>query len=155
VCSSDLGDTVFVNRERRTYLAFGATGLTGRFDFADSNLTLGEALGQAGGLIDDRAEPAEVFLYREVDRKTLAKLGIDVSHFSGEMVPTVFRANLRDPAMFFATQEFKMQDKDIIYISNAASVELSKVLDVINGVSNTTANVPRNALTTKRSIKNL
>jgi polysaccharide export outer membrane protein len=149
------GDTVFVNRERRTYLAFGATGLTGRFDFADSNLTLGEALGQAGGLIDDRAEPAEVFLYREVDRKTLTKLGVDVSHFSGEMVPTVFRANLRDPAMFFATQEFKMQDKDIIYISNAASVELSKVLEVINGVSNTTANVPRNALTTKRSIKNL
>ena len=43
------GDTIFVNRERRTYLAFGATGLSGRFDFEEADLNLGEALGKAGG----------------------------------------------------------------------------------------------------------
>ncbi|MGV3550897.1 polysaccharide biosynthesis/export family protein [Rhizobium sp.] len=149
------GDTVFINRERRTYMAFGATGLSGRFDFQDSNLTLGEALGQAGGLLDSRADPSEVFLYREVEKESLAALGIDVSRFAGSAVPTIFRANLRDPAIFFATQKFKMKDKDIIYISNADSVELAKVLGLINGVSDTSANVPANALTTRNSIRRL
>jgi len=149
------GDTVFVNRERRTYIAFGATGLSGRFDFQDSNLTLSEALGQAGGLLDSRADPSQVFLYRTVDKASLADLGIDVSGFVGDTVPTIFRANLRDPAIFFAAQEFKMKDKDVIYISNADAVELVKVLSVINGVSDTTANVPANALTTRNSIRRL
>lgn len=149
------GDTVFVNRERRTYIAFGATGLSGRYDFQDSNLTMGEALGQAGGLLDSRADPSEVFLYRQVEKQSLADIGVDVTHFSGSVVPTIFRANLRDPAIFFAAQEFKMKDKDIIYISNAESVELVKVLNLINSVSDTTANVPSNALTTRNSIRRL
>lgn len=149
------GDTVFVNRERRTYLVFGATEQAGRIDFEDSNLTLGEAIAKTGGLLDGRADPAQVFLYREVPRETLVKMGVDVSHFSGEIVPTIFRANLRDPAMFFAIQQFKMKDKDIIYVSNADAVELTKFLSLVNDVSDTSANVPGNALTTKNSIRRL
>lgn len=149
------GDTIFVSRERRTYLALGATGLSGRFDFEDSNLTLGEAIGKAGGLLDGRADPSQVFLYRKVDRRTLQKLGINVSRFASEDVPTIFRIDLRDPAMLFATQEFRMKDKDTIYISNAGSVELAKVLNLINGVSDTSANVPQNMVTTRNSARRL
>ncbi|WP_246660086.1 polysaccharide biosynthesis/export family protein [Rhizobium sp. FKL33] len=149
------GDVVYVNRERRTYLAFGASGLNGRIDFEDSNLTLGEAVAKAGGLLDDRADPSQVFLYREVDRKTLQETGVDVSRFSGDLIPTVFRANLRDPGTFFAVQQFKMKDKDIIYVSNSNATEISKFLSFVNGVSNTTANVPANALTTRNSIRRL
>lgn len=149
------GDTVYVERERRTYLVFGATEQAGRVDFADSNLTLGEAIAQTGGLLDDRADPAQVFLYREVPRDDLAKMGVDVSRFSGSIIPTVFRANLRDPAMFFAIQQFKMKDKDIIYVSNADAVELTKFLSLVNNVSDTTAIVPQNALTTRHSVKRL
>jgi polysaccharide export outer membrane protein len=149
------GDVVYVNRERRTYLAFGASGLNGRIDFEDSNLTLGEAVAKAGGLLDDRADPSQVFLYREVDRKTLQETGVDVSRFSGDTIPTVFRANLRDPSIFFAVQQFKMKDKDIIYVSNSNATEINKFLSFVNGVSNTTANVPANALTTRNAIRRL
>jgi polysaccharide export outer membrane protein len=149
------GDTVYVNRERRTYLVFGATEQAGRIDFDDSNLTLGEAIAKTGGLLDGRADPAQVFLYREVPRDTLASMGVNVSHFAGSVIPTVFRANLRDPAIFFAIQQFKMKDKDVIYVSNADAVELTKFLAIINDVSNTTANVPANALTTKHSVQRL
>jgi polysaccharide export outer membrane protein len=149
------GDTIYVNRERRTYLAFGATGLTGRFDFADSNLTLGEALGQSGGLVDNRADPSQVFLYRLVDRASLVKAGVDVSKFGGEVIPTVFRADMRDPTIFFAVQQFKMKDKDVIYVSNADSVELSKALSIINDVSDTAANVPANSVTTRNAFRRL
>lgn len=149
------GDTIYVNRERRTYLAFGASGLNGRIDFEDSNLTLGEALAKAGGLLDNRADPSQVFLYREVDRDMLAHAGIDVSKLAGDRIPTVFHANMRDPAIFFAAQKFRMQDKDVIYVSNASTVELAKFLSLVNGVSDTTANVPANAVTTKRSVRQL
>ena len=149
------GDTLYVNRERRTYLAFGASGLNGRIDFEDSNLTLGEALAKAGGLLDNRADPAQVFLYREVDRDMLTKAGVDVSKIAGDTVPTVFHANMRDPTIFFAAQKFRMQDKDVIYVSNAGAAELGKFLSLINGVSSTTAAVPANAVTTSKAITKL
>jgi polysaccharide export outer membrane protein len=149
------GDTIFVNRERRTYLVFGATELAGRVDFEDSNLTFGEAIAKTGGLLDGRADPAQVFLYREVPRETLVQMGVDVSHLPGQIIPTVFRANMRDPAMFFALQQFKMKDKDIIYVSNADAVEVSKFLGLVNDVSNTSANVPSNALTTRNTVRRL
>jgi len=149
------GDTIFVNRERRTYLLFGASQQAGRVDFNDSNLTMGEAIAKGGGLLDERADPSQVFLYREVERKSLIEAGVDVSKFSGDIIPTVFKADLRDPAIFFAIQQFKMKDKDIIYISNANSVELTKFLSILNDVSDTTANIPSNALTTKNAIKRL
>jgi polysaccharide export outer membrane protein len=135
------GDTIYVNRERRTFLAFGASGLNGRFDFEEADLSLGEAIGKAGGLLDNRADPAQVFLYRVVDRRTLEKAGVEVSKFPTHEVPVIFRANLRDPASFFAVQRFGMKDKDIIYISNSATTELLKVLNVIDAISATYSGV--------------
>ena len=135
------GDTVLVNRERRTYIAFGASGLNGRFDFQETNLTLGEALGQAGGLLDDRADPGQVILYRAVEKKTLQHLGVDVSNFMSATVPVIFRANLRDPASFFAIQKFAMQDKDILYVSNSDSVEILKVFGFVESVTGSSSGI--------------
>lgn len=149
------GDTIYVDRERRTFLAFGATGLNGRIDFEEAGLTLGEAMAKAGGLLDSRADPAQVFLYRTVDRHTLHKMGVDVTKFTSSAVPTVFRANMRDPAALFAIQKFPMQDKDALYVSNSDSTELSKLLNIINEITGTTANTAENALSTRDSLRDL
>jgi polysaccharide biosynthesis/export protein len=148
-------DTIYVERERRTFLAFGATGASGQYNFEEANLTLGQALAKAGGLLDARADPSQVFLYREVPRKTLEEVGVDVSRFSGEMVPTVFKANLRDPSMLFAVQKFKMRDNDTIYITNSDSVEITKFLNFVNGISDTHSNVTSDILTTRNAVKSL
>ena len=71
------GDTVYVFREPRRFVALGAvgvavgvgassalTGLSSLFTFDQDRLTLAEAVGKAGGLLDFRANPAQVFLYR-------------------------------------------------------------------------------------------
>lgn len=147
------GDTVYVNRERRTFLAFGASGASGRVDFDDSDLTLGEALGKAGGLLDNRADPSQVFVYRTESRDLVKKFGVDLSKMSGNEIPVIYKANLRDPAAFFASQKFAMRDKDILYISNAKSVELTKLLSIINEVSTTTSGVPVDALAAKKAIR--
>ncbi|CDN53517.1 Capsule polysaccharide export outer membrane protein CtrA [Neorhizobium galegae bv. officinalis bv. officinalis str. HAMBI 1141] len=135
------GDTIFVDRNRRTFLAFGLTGESGRFDFDDSNLSLGEALAKAGGLLDDKAEPQSVLLYRLVERDLLRNIGLDVSRFRARDVPVIFRANLRDPAAFFAVQQFPMQDKDVLYVSTADAVELVKFLSILNSVTASTRDI--------------
>jgi polysaccharide export outer membrane protein len=111
-------DTIVVDREHRTFVAFGASGENGRYDFDDAKLTLSDAIAKAGGIKDNQADPAQVLLYRLVDRETLRKMNIDTSRFHDETVPVIFRANMRDPAGYFTTQKFAMRDKDILYISN-------------------------------------
>ncbi|WP_244617861.1 polysaccharide biosynthesis/export family protein [Rhizobium sp. RU35A] len=135
------GDTVIVRRERRTYLAFGVTGQSGSIDFQDSDLMLGDALAKAGGLLDDKAEPTGVFLYRLVSRDFLTGLGVDTKRFHSDQVPVIFRANLRDPAGFFAIQKFPMQNKDVLYVSTSDGVELTKFLTILNSATSSVNNV--------------
>lgn len=139
------GDTIIVNRDRRTFLAFGVTGESGRYDFEDSDLMLGEALAKAGGLLDDKADPRSVLLYRKVDKDFLRKIGVDTTRFVSNEVPVIFRANLRDPSGFFAAQKFPMQNKDVIYVSTADAVEFMKFLTIVNSVTSSVNNVRNTA----------
>ena len=135
------GDTIYVNRDRRTYGIFGAANTNGRINFEEADLTLAEALAQGGGLLDSRAEPEQVFLYRQVSRKTLESMGVDISQHPEEMIPVIFKANLRDPDTFFALQKFKMQDKDVIYVANSAAAEFQKFLTLLNGVTSSASSI--------------
>lgn len=128
-------DTVYVNRERRTYLAFGASGLNGSIDFDDADLTLADGVGKAGGLLDSRADPGQVFLYRLVDPAVLAKMGFPVTAKAGVGFPVIFRTNLRDPSGLFIANQFEMQNHDILYVSNSDSIEVVKFLGVVNSVT--------------------
>lgn len=144
------GDTLIVNRERRTFLAFGVTGESGRYDFDDSDLTLGDALAKAGGLLDDKAEPQSVLVYRIVDKDFLNKIGVNTHGFTSKEVPVIFRANLRDPSGFFMAQKFPMQNKDVIYVSTSPSVEFLKFLTIVNSATSSASNIAD----TRRSIRN-
>jgi len=148
------GDTVLIERERRTFVAFGASGFNGRFDFEETSLSLSEGLGKAGGLLDSRADAEQVMLYRIAPKALLTKLGVDVSRFPGDMAPVIFRANLKDPSAMFALQKFPMQDKDIIYISNSNSVEITKFLNLVNTVTSTVSGVSGDAINTRDAIRN-
>jgi polysaccharide export outer membrane protein len=145
-------DTVLANRDRRTFLAFGASGLNGRIDFEDSNLTLAEAVGKAGGLLDARADPGEVFLYRRVPAHVLAAMGTPVSVKDGGEFPVIIRANMRDPSTFFLAQQLPMKDKDILYVSNADSVELLKVLNIISSATSGVAGPAADAVTVHNAL---
>lgn len=149
------GDTVYVYREQRSFLAFGASGQSGQFNFQDETTSMAEGVAQAGGLLDTRADPSQVYLYRDESRAKLVKMGVDVSRFPStrERIPTIYRADFRDPASFFVAKHFALRDKDVVYVSNAASVELFKFLDIVNGVSTTVAGVPNQALITRDAIR--
>ncbi len=46
-------------------------------------------------------------------------------------IPVIYKVNMRDPETYFAIQQFAMQDKDIIYIANAPTVQLNKFLQLL------------------------
>jgi polysaccharide biosynthesis/export protein len=139
-------DTIYLFSEPQTFLAFGATGgggggsVTGnqsQVSFGAWQISLAEAIAKAGGLADNLANPAAVFLYRGETRKVAEKLGVDVSRFEGPIVPIIYNLNMRDPAGFFLAQSFRMRNKDVIYVANTTSVQVSKFLTYLTQISGT------------------
>jgi polysaccharide export outer membrane protein len=133
------GDTIYLYREPQTFLAFGAvvpaaggsvvqTGGQGQFTFDAWRISLAEGIGKAGGLNDGFAEPAAVFLYRGEIREVAERLGIDCSRFPGPIIPVIYNVNLRNPEGYFLATKFPMRNKDVLYVANATSVEISKAL---------------------------
>ncbi len=159
------GDLIFIYRDQRRYVAVGAIGASGggasiagnntlvgavgQFSFDQEHLSLNEAIAKAGGILDGRADPTQVFLYRIEPRETLERMGVDMSKFlpNQKMIPTIYRANFRDPSSFFYTQRFPMRHKDVIYVGNANSVEHEKLFGYLNDLTGTMAGVATNLAT--------
>jgi len=121
-------------------LAFGAFGVLGgvgrqgQIPFEAWRLSLAEAMAKAGGVNDVQGDPAAVFLYRGEMREVAERLGIDCSKFSGPIIPVIYNLNLRDPAGFFLAANFEVRNKDVIFIANATSVEVTKFLTFLRTI---------------------
>jgi polysaccharide export outer membrane protein len=124
-------DTIYVYKEPQTFLAFGAAGKQGQYPFDAWRLSLAEALAKAGGLLDDRAEPGWVFLYRAERQQLVQELCSDCAVSEGPYVPVIYEIDLRDPSSMFLATHFPMRNKDVIYISNARTVESTKFLTYV------------------------
>eukprot|EP01037_Dinobryon_pediforme_P019513 gene19513-19942_t len=151
------GDTIYVFQQQRAFNAFGASGTSGQFKFEQEHLLLSDAVGKAGGLLDNRADPGMVLLYRLEHRKLLEKMHVDLSGFPPQMetIPTIYRANFRDPASFFIAKSFYMQDRDVIYVTNADQVELNKFLGLATSVPDAISTITSDAVTTRNAIRQL
>lgn len=138
------GDVVTLLAKPLSFTALGALGKNQQISFSAKGMNLGEALGASGGLLDRRANPKGVFVFRYQPlallphgerEKWLAK-GYDISMD----VPTVYRMNLLDANSLFWLQKFPMKDKDIVYVANAPLAEMQKFLQfvfspVVSGVN--------------------
>jgi len=147
-------DIIYVYREPQTYLTFGALGNQQQIPFGAWRITLAEAVAKAGGLRDDAADPASVFLYRGETRDVAEAMGIDCSKFQGPIIPVIYNINLRNPASYFLATTLEMRNKDVIYVSNAVSVEASKFLSYIRQI-NATVNDPITNAINAYTLRNL
>lgn len=153
------GDLIYVYKDQRKYVVAGALGATsgaasigtnnslvgavGLFAFDQERLSLNEAIAKAGGLQDDRADPAQVFIFRMERRQTLERMGVDLVRFppKQELIPAAYRANFRDPSSFLFAQRFPMRNKDAIYVGNADANEFTKFLTYVRTVTSTMSGV--------------
>lgn len=142
-------DVIYLFNQPQTFVSIGAVGSVsgatvggqGLYKFDAWRLSLAEAVGRQGGLNDSLAEPSWVFLYRGETRDVAARLGVDCSRFTGPIIPIIYNINLRDPSSYFLAQNFEMRNKDVVYTSNAASVETTKFLIFLRTIM-ATANDP-------------
>jgi polysaccharide export outer membrane protein len=141
------GDIIYLYTEPQTFLAFGATGNTAvvgtgtiaggvqaQFKFDAWRISLAEAVAKAGGANDSLAEPAAVFLYRGEPRDVAQRLGIDCSKFAGPIIPVIYNVNFRDPGGFFLARAFEIRNKDVLYVSNAQVVQVTKFLTYLRTI---------------------
>lgn len=128
-------DEIHLERRAKTFTAFGAVLDTGTHEFAASNLSVLEAVGRVSGLNDLRSDPQGIFLMRFEPASTAYRLvGQENPGDPRHVVPTVYRLDLQDPNHYFFAQVIGLRDKDVLYVANASSVELSKVLSIFNQV---------------------
>ena len=141
------GDTIYLYKEPQTYLAFGATGQQGQFQFTAGSqssswrMTLAEAVAAASGLLDLQADPGSVFLYRREPRELAERLGVDCSKMDGPTVPVVYAVSFADPAGYFLATKVQMHNKDVIFAANAQSVEIQKFTTFLNAMISVPNNV--------------
>ena len=58
-------------------------------------------------------------------------------------MPVVYRIDLKNPSSFFVMQSFAINNKDVLFISNAPSAELQKFLNMVFSVVYPVMNVVR------------
>ncbi|HUB63753.1 MAG TPA: polysaccharide biosynthesis/export family protein [Methylocella sp.] len=137
------GDRIYVYQEQQKFIAFGAVGVnTAGFAQTEINfdawrVNLAEAVAKAGGLADFQADPGAVFLYRQEPREVAQLLGADMAKFNGPLVPVIFWIDFRDPGGYFLATRMQMRNDDIIFMANAHSYEVSKVLNFASLVATT------------------
>jgi polysaccharide export outer membrane protein len=117
-------DQIELVKRPRSFTVFGAAGRVSQVSFDTGGVTLAEALARVQGPSDATADPAAVFIFRyddTIDPASAAK-------------PIIYRLNLLEPASYFLAQRVAMQDKDVIYIANAAANQPSKLISIINQI---------------------
>src|ERR1700760_2473853 len=147
-------DTIYLYREPQTFLTFGAVGAQQQIPFGAWRLSLAEAISKSGGLVDIQADPASVFLYRGEAREVAEAMGIDCRPYEGPVIPVIYTINMRDPAGYFLASSFEMRNKDILYVSNAFSVESTKFMTYITTFNNT-IQAPITTVTSAYGLRNI
>lgn len=125
------GDVVTALHAPLSLTVLGATGKNEELNFEVQGISLVQALARAGGIQDNRADKQGVFLFRFEDADVAKALGLSQAAGTDGKVPVVYRLDMSDPAVFFHAQNFRMQDKDVLYVSNASAAELQKFLNVL------------------------
>lgn len=133
------GDVVALMNTPYSFTGLGAVGNNQQMRFSSKGITLAEAIGKMGGLIDNRSDPRGVFIFRHIPFNQLdykdQVLWRKKGYSEGTDIPTVFQVNLLEPQSMFLLQRFPIQDKDIVYVSNAPLSEFQKFLRMIFSIT--------------------
>jgi polysaccharide export outer membrane protein len=127
------GDQLFVSDNTPSFTALGAFKSVGEFPFEPGKMTLAKALARAGGLLDDRADSRNFYLFRNQNVYSQAAATAGKTTAAPAVVsvkPVIYRVNLKDVSNFVLMQRFQMQDGDTLFASNAGMVDAAKLLTV-------------------------
>ena len=138
------GDVLTALYQPWTISILGATGRNQDLPFEARGISLAQALARTGGLNDNRADPGGVFVFRFEEAKLVnpSLITLPIIPPSGK-VPVVYQVDFEDPGSFLVTQNFMMQDKDVMYVANMPSAEVEKFMRMVGMVLTPTLNLGR------------
>ncbi len=125
------GDVVTALFQPFSFIALGATGKNEEINFETQGISLSQALARAGGLMDQRSNPKAVFIFRFEQSNALEWPRQPVRATPEGLVPVVYRIDLTHPSSFFVMQSFPIENRDVLYVSNAPANELQKFLNLL------------------------
>jgi polysaccharide biosynthesis/export protein len=134
------GDVVTALYQTNSFTALGATGKNEEVPFEAQGISLAQALARSGGLQDSRSDARGVFIFR-FEPKPALKWATEPATTADDLVPVVYRIDLKNPNSFFVMQGFAINNKDLLYVSNAPAAELQKFLNVVFSVAYPLLNV--------------
>ena len=151
-------DVVYLSHEPKVFVVLGQTTSPGsvgginsrRFIFDNDNVSLTEAVSKSGGLNPDRADASAVFIIRSEPRALLAKMGVDVSHYTKDLVPTIYVANWTRADAFFISNNFFMRDKDVIYVTEHPDSDFGKLSLAVRGLTTPLSDIGSASVLTTR-----
>ncbi|WP_448953487.1 polysaccharide biosynthesis/export family protein [Labrys neptuniae] len=143
------GDQVILGGTAPSFTAIGAFKSAGEFNFEPGQLTLSQAISRAGGLLDDRADARNVYLFRKRAYYWTTKNCVMVrpSPYGAGTTPprtncpqnmasppparsVIFRINMKDPSNLLMLQQVQMEPGDMLFASNAGMVDFAKLFTV-------------------------
>jgi polysaccharide export outer membrane protein len=128
------GDVVAALFQPQSFSVLGAAGKNEEISFEAQGISLAQALARSGGLNDSRADARGVFVFRFEDAKIIDPKG-QLPKSADGTVPVVYQIDLRDPASLFVTQNFPVQNRDVIYVANSPEAEFNKFLRLVVSVA--------------------
>ena len=130
-------DEIVVRPNARMFTVLGAVVKAGNVDMPKHTISLLEAMGMVGGLNDARANKTGVYVFRMGDLQN-----------NPTARARVFRLDLYQPVSIFIAQQFPVQPKDVVYITNAPLYEYDKILTSIYRTFSIVGVLRGNVLTT-------
>ena len=129
-------DVVTALYQPYSFQALGAFGINAEVNFEATGLTLAQALGRIGGLQDNRADIKGVFIFRLEDPAVLdPELAASAPTTPDGKIPVIYRVDMANPATFFVAQGFPIQNRDVLYVSNALLVDIQKFVNVVSSMA--------------------
>ena len=129
------GDVITALFQPYSFTALGASGKNAEVNFETKGISLAQAIARAGGLIDERSNARGVFIFRFEAKDAQDWPQTPVATTADGLVPAVYRIDLTDPRSLFLIQNFPMENRDILYVSNAPITEIEKFLNVLFSVA--------------------
>jgi polysaccharide biosynthesis/export protein len=130
------GDYLNLSLAPPSVLIYGAVPKPGALPLDHGALTLAEALSRAGGPRDWQADSRGVLLFRYEYPEVLA--AIPTGYLlappppapAGQMVPVIYKIDLKTASGIFAATRFVLRDRDLIFVPTAPMVDWEKFLDL-------------------------
>jgi polysaccharide export outer membrane protein len=113
-------DRISVVKTTRSFSVLGAAGKAEQVAFPAPQVSLAEALAASGGSNPNSGDARAIFVFRTIKDD------------AGKPQSTVFHLNMMQASAYPLAQRFPMEDKDVLYIGNAAANQPAKFMQIIS-----------------------